>query len=448
MTNSRRLIVVGGIAAGLSAASRARRLDPTLRVDVYERTGYCAYSACGLPYVIGGVIPDHESLVMRTPAEFADEGVNIHLGHEITDIDGDRGTASLRNTSSGQALTESFDELVLATGGKPIVPFAADAQGCFVVKTMEDGLRLRSFLAEKRPRSAVIIGGGYIGLEMAEALLRKRVRVTLLERLPHVLSLVDDAIAVEIERELDQLGVVVKTGCDVTGVEASSHGLVVTSQQGQFPCDVVVIGIGIEPQCELAHDAGIALGPHGGIVVDAEMHTSHAAIWAAGDCCETKHLLHEQSAYIPLGTTANKHGRVAGSNIGGAHEFFGGVVGTAVIKVCDLQIGRTGLSEREARDVGFEPVVTQITHASRARYYPDWTPMTVRMVADPRSGRLLGAQIAGREGVAKRIDVIATALHAGLTVDEVASLDLSYAPPFAPVWDPILVAARRTAELV
>ncbi len=441
---ARRLVVIGGVAAGLSAAGRALRLEPDLRVTVFERTGYCSYTACGLPYFVGGVIGDHGDLVMRTPDQLAREGLDVRVRHEVTEIDCERRTVTVTELDSGGGSTVDYDELIIATGAAPVAPVpGVGLDGCFSLRTIEDALAISAWLDSQQPVRGVIVGGGYIGLEMAEALLARGVATTILERQTEILPLVDADIAAEVETELRRNGVEVITGCAVEAIEGDRRVRAVRADGVSRPAEIVVLGIGVRPDSALAAAAGLPLGRFGGVRVDPGMRTSVHGVWAAGDCCETRHLLHDEPAYIPLGTTANKQGRVAGSNIGGRDEQFGGVVGTSVLKVCDLQVGRTGLTMRQAQAAGLDAVAGTVKHKSRAVYYPGWEPITVKIVAERGSGRLLGAQLAGREGVAKRVDVIAAALHGQATVHDVAGFDLSYAPPFAPVWDPLLLAARE-----
>ncbi len=448
----RRLVVIGGVAAGLSAAGRARRLEHDLRVTVFERTGYCSYTACGLPYFVSGVIGSHRDLVMRTPEQLATEGVEVRLRHEVTDIDPGRRTVSVRDLESGADRTEDYDELVISAGATPIAPVpGVELPGCFAVRTVEDALAIDAWIAERRPARGVVVGGGYIGLEMAEALHARGVATTVVEREPDLLGLVDGDIAAMIADELRRNDVDVICGAAVEAVEAASDGDRVRAVRAggeTLPAGIVILGIGVRPESSLAAAAGLALGPHGGVAVDATMRTGVDGVWAAGDCCETRHLLHDEPVYIPLGTTANKQGRVAGANIAGRAEHFAGVVGTSVLKVCDLEVARTGLTMAQARAAGLDAAQATITHKSRAVYYPGWRPLTVKLVVERGTGRLLGAQLVGREGAAKRIDVIAAALHGRATVDYLARFDLSYAPPFAPVWDPLLVAAREAEKVV
>ena len=449
MLGSKCLVVVGGVAAGLSAAARARRLDPALDVHVYERTGFCAYSACGLPYLVGGVIPRHTALVARTPENFADQGIAVHLHHEVQAVDVAAGRVRVRDLESGREREAPYDELVLATGGRARLPLpGTDLPGVFVVRTVEDGLAIREWIARERPQRAVIVGGGYIGLEMAEALRSRGLDVTLLELLPRVLPLVDDEVAQDVEAELIRQGVDLRCSIPVDRVEGDRPVRRVMAGAEGMDADLVVVCVGVTPDSSLASAAGMPLGARGAVAVDDAMRTQAEHVWAAGDCAETRHHLHDLPAYIPLGTTANKQGRVAGANIAGRSESFAGVVGTAAVKVFDLHVARTGLSGVEAARAGIDAVAATIVHRSRAVYYPGGGPIKVKITAERGTGRLLGAQLAGGEGVAKRIDVVAAALHLRAGVDELAGFDLSYAPPFAPVWDPLLMAARQVQALV
>lgn len=448
MTARRRLVVVGGVAAGMSAAARAKRAEPALDVVVYERSGFCSYTACGLPYHVSGVIADHRALVMRTPAQFAEQGIAVHVRHEVTEIDTRARTVRVRALDGGRESSEPWDALLLAAGARPAgtgMPGAGLA-GVFTLRTIEDARAIRAWIAAQGARDALVIGGGYIGLEMAEAFGVRGLATTVVEREEQVLPLVDADVAEDVAAELSAQGVDVRCATAVEAIEGDERVRAVLAGGVSIPADVVVIGVGVRPDSALAEAAGVALGPHGGVAVDARMRTDTDGIWAAGDCCQTRHLLHDGPAYVPLGTTASKQGRVAAAGVTGGDETFAGVLGTAVVKVCDLQVGRTGLSEREARSAGLDALSASVTHLSRARYYPGHQPLRVKLVAQRGSGRLLGGQLVGREGVAKRVDVVAAALHAGATAHELAQYDLSYAPPFAPVWDPVLLAARKAAE--
>lgn len=438
---ARKLVVVGGCAAGMSAASAARRVNPDLEIVVFEASGYVSYGACGLPYFIAGVVKNHEELIAYTPEFFRERRkIEVHIRHRVESIDPNRKRVEVRDLRSGRVFEEGFDKLVIATGGSPIVPpiKGVDLEHVFTLRRIEDGLAIRQFISERSPSRAAIIGGGYIGVEMAESLRSAGLEVTIVEKLPYLMGL-DDEISRLVEEELTSNGVRVIKGAEAS--EIRLRGVMTT--RGDVQADLVMICVGVRPNVELAWNAGLMIGTAGAIEVDRRMRTSHPSIFAAGDCAQVKNLVTNRPDYIPLGTTANKQGRVAGTNAAGGDETFEGVVGTSVTKAFGLEVARTGLTERRAKELGFLPVSSVITAGSRAGYYPGGSEITVKLIADRRSRKVIGAQMAGGEGVAKRIDVIATAIQAGMTVDQIYGLDLSYAPPFSPVWDPILIAARR-----
>ena len=439
-----RLVVVGGVAAGMSAAAKARRTNKDLEIVVYERSGYVSYGSCGFPYFVKGEIPRIEDVIVRTPEQFAKQGIQAHVHHEVIAIDTDAHTVQVRNLETGETFTDRWDKLILATGGvaaRPPIP-GLDLPGIFTLRTPEDAVAVRRWIEEQRPRRGVIVGGGYIGLEMAEALAAHGIHVTLVEMLPQVLPNMDADMVQHVHEELERQGVDLQLEHRVEAFAGNGRVREVIAGGEHFPADIVIFSVGVKPNVTLAREAGIALGPTGAVAVDDHMRTNVPNVWAAGDVAEAHHLVTGKPAYIPLGTTANKQGRVAGTNAAGGDARFAGVVGTAVVKVFDLEVARTGLSERQAREEGFDPASVTVTASSRAHYMPGHQPIHVKLVFEKGSHRLLGAQMVGREGVAKRIDIIAAALHAGWTTYDLATLDLSYAPPFAPVWDPVLVAAN------
>ncbi len=441
---SERLIVVGGVAAGMSAAAKARRTNPDLEIEVYEKTGYVSYGACGIPYFVKGEIPNVDDLIARTPEQFAKQRIYAHTYHEVLDINVENHTVRVRNLDTGEEFTDHWDKLILTTGGvaaRPPIP-GLSLPGIFTVRTPEDGLAIRQWIAEQRPTRGLIVGGGYIGLEMAEALAAHGIHVTIVEMLPQVMPNMDADMVEHIQAELERQGVDLQLEHPVEAFEGDGRVREVVAGGEHFPADIVIFSVGVKPNVTLAKQAGIVLGPTGAVAVDDHMRTNVPNVWAAGDVAEVHHLVTGKPAYIPLGTTANKQGRVAGTNAAGGDAAFGGVVGTAVVKVFDLHAARTGLSEREAREEGFDVAIVTIKSSSKAHYMPHPSPIHVKLVFEKGSHRLLGGQIVGREGVAKRIDIIATALHAGWTTYDLAKLDLAYAPPFSPVWDPILVAAN------
>jgi NADPH-dependent 2,4-dienoyl-CoA reductase/sulfur reductase-like enzyme len=447
----RRLLVVGGDAAGMSAASVARRRTDRADLDViaFERGRYTSYSACGLPYLVADIVDDVDALIARSPEEHRANGIDVRTAHEVLAIDTDARVARVRNLETDIETDEAFDALVIATGAIPVRPDlpGVDAVGVHGIQTLTDGLELRDHVTDhtQEGQRAVVVGGGYIGLELAEALHQRGMPVTVVDANEQPMTTLDPEIGELVAQALRHIGIDVRCECRVTAFEADEEGHVraVVTEHETLPADIVVLGLGVRPNVALAQAAGIAIGETGGIKVDTQMRTSVDGIWAAGDCIETVHRVTGQPVRIALGTHANKEGRVAGENATGGNARFDGVVGTAVTKVCAYEIGRTGLTEREANEAGFDAAATTIESTTRAGYYPGAQPITVKVVAERGTGRLLGAQIIGREGAAKRIDVLATAIWAGLTVTEVAELDLGYAPPFSPVWDPVIIAARR-----
>ncbi len=451
----RRLVVIGGDAAGMSAASRARRLRKPgeLGITAFERGRFSSYSACGIPYWTGGVVDGPDALVARTPEEHRERGIDLRTRTGVTEIDLAGQRVRARDLTSGQEAWHGFDDLVVATGARPLRPplEGIDAAGVHGVQSLDDGQALLDGLARTSGRRAVVIGAGYIGVEMAEALLRRGFSVTVVERSAQPMATLDPDMGALVREAMCGMGIEVVTDTAVTGIVTGPDGraAAVATADREYPADVVVLGLGVRPETSLAEAAGLPLGESGGLLTDLAMRVrGHENVWAGGDCVEVLDLVSGRTRHIALGTHANKHGQVIGTNVGGGYATFPGVVGTAVSKVCDLEIARTGLLEAQARAVGLRFVTATIESTSRAGYYPGACPMTVKMLAERGTGRLLGVQIVGREGAAKRVDVAAVALTARMTAGQVAALDLGYAPPFSPVWDPVLVAARRVAAAV
>jgi NADPH-dependent 2,4-dienoyl-CoA reductase/sulfur reductase-like enzyme len=448
-----RLVVVGGDAAGMSAAvqARKRRAPEDLTVTAFERGNYTSYSACGIPYFVGGVVTDFDKLITRTPEAFREQGIDARIRHEAVEIDLDRRRVKVRDLEPGVESWEAFDHLVVATGAKPVRPQldGADSANIFGVQVLDHGVAIQRAIEEQQPKRAVVVGGGYIGLELAEAMVYRDIDVSLVEIASQPMATLDPDMGSLIADAMVDMGIDVYLNEAAKGFESSNGkvGAVVTEAR-TLPADIVILGLGVRPNVDLAHAAGIPIGPSGAIVVDRRMRTEVDGVWAAGDCAEKFHRVSRKPVAIALGTHANKEGRVAGINIGGDYATFPGVVGTAVSKIVDLEVARTGLKETEAAEAGFEYVSVVIGSKTRAGYYPGAAKMKIKLVVEKRSGRLLGAQIVGREGAAKRIDVLACALWNEMAVDEVQHLDLSYAPPFAPVWDPVLIAARKAWEKV
>ncbi|MEU9609130.1 FAD-dependent oxidoreductase [Streptomyces sp. NPDC048057] len=448
-----RLVVIGGDAAGMSAASQARRFrsPEELEIVAFERGHFSSFSACGIPYWIGGQVAERDDLIARTPAEHRERAIDLRMRTEVTEVDTARGRVRSRDLESGAEVWTGYDKLVVATGARPIRPPipGIDAPGVHGVQTLDDGQALLDTIGATEGRRAVVVGAGYIGVEMAEAMLNRGFEVTVLNRGEQPMATLDPDMGRLVHTAMDWLGITTVDRAEVTAVLTGPDGRVraVTTADAEYPADVVVLGIGVEPETELARAAGLPLGAYGGLLTDLSMRVrGQDAIWAGGDCVEVLDLVSGRERHVPLGTHANKHGQIIGANVGGGYGTFPGVVGTAVSKVCDLEIARTGLREKDASAVGLQYVTATVESTARAGYYPDAGLMTVKIIAERRTGRLLGLQIVGREGAAKRVDIAAVALTAGMTVEQMTALDLGYAPPFSPVWDPVLVAARRATK--
>jgi len=441
-----RLVIIGGVAAGMSAASRARKLNPRLEIVVIEKGQHVSYGTCGLPYYLSGQVASPQDLVVYTAEFFRQKrNIDVRLEHEATEIE--PGTKRVRALVRGaQPTVFAYDKLVIATGGAPELRIlGTDLSNVFTCNDLAGTIRLRAFLEEQRPKRAVIIGSGYIGLEVADALVSRGIEVNILERSETVLEAIEPEIGDRVEAVLGQHGVRLIKGATVAAISGDGRGRAHAVQygtRGSEPADFVLLATGVMPRAELATSAGIQTGPTGAIAVDERMQTSVNSIYAAGDCAEVRHLVTGRPDYVPLGTTANKQGRVAGENAAGGHALFEGVVGTLVTQVFELGVARTGLSVNQAKQHGFQPDAVTITSTSRAKYFHG-KPILVKLIWDRSTGRLLGCQMAGEEGIAKRIDVAAMALHTRMRVQDMLHLDLSYAPPFAPVWDPILIAVNE-----
>lgn len=446
-----KLIVIGGTAAGLSAASKAKRLVPDLEIEVYERSGYISYGACGLPYFVGDIIKEADELISVTADVMRDKrGIPTFIHHEVTAIDRENKTVTVKNLDTGDIFSRPYDKLVIATGASPVrlsVP-GAELDGVHYLRNVEDGIGLKGAVAAGK--SAVIIGGGFIGLELAEELTNAGVKVHLLEAVDRLLPFLDERFSEQVKLTLEKNGVSVHLSSKAEQILGRNGAVCgVKLEDGEtLDADLVVVSIGVRPESKLAIDAGLETGLRGGIVVDEHQQTSDPSIWACGDCVQMKHLITGAPAYVPLGTTANKQGRTAGAALAGAKDTFKGVLGSSVTKVFDLYIAVTGLSLQAAKDSGFAAASSIITKNDRASYYPGGGENTICMVLEESTGRLLGAQAIGTSTVAGRMNVFVAAITAGMTVEEINDLDFVYAPPVAPVYDPILIAASQAMKKV
>ncbi|MGA8988302.1 FAD-dependent oxidoreductase [Aeromicrobium sp.] len=453
---SSRVVVIGGDAAGMSAAAALRRtLSEDAEIVVLERGSWTSYSACGIPYWISGEVAAPEDLVARTAAEHRARGIDLRLGVEATVIDPERRTVTFRSRD-GDSGDITYDRLIIASGAEPVRPDlpGIDGTGIYGVQTLADGQALIDGLAAA-PRSIVVVGSGYVGLEIAEACVARGFDTTVVDRGPAPLPMVEPLLGAQVAVAMRGRGITLLSSTSATGfaLDASGRVMGVRTDGGAIEADLVVLGLGVWARSALAAAAGLPLGEKGGIVVDEHQRViGFPGIWAAGDCVVTKDRVTGELVHLPLGTHANKQGMVAADSIAAdllgrePQLFFPGVVQTAITKFCSLEISRTGLGEQQARDAGFEPVMVHIETTNFAGYMPGVGIMTVVMVADRPTRRLLGAQIVGAAGAALRIDAAATAIAAGLTVDDVMMLDLAYAPPFSSVWSPIQVAARAIVK--
>ncbi|HEX8116352.1 MAG TPA: FAD-dependent oxidoreductase [Pyrinomonadaceae bacterium] len=446
------LVIVGGVAAGLAAAMEARRRAPDLDVTVYERTGDISYGACGLPYVVAGLIPSPEALVLHTPEYFRERhSIEVKLNCEAVELLPSKSV--LRVREGGAEREVGYDSLVLATGAAAVCPplSGRDLEGVFVLRHMRDGRRMLRYFEEARPRSAVVVGAGYIGLEMAEAFSARGLRTTLLEASDRVMGALGGRARDVVADELRAGGVEVLFGERVTAFEGRGTrvGRVLTESGRSVEADVVSIGVGVRPEVALAVAAGLEVGESGAVRTDEGQRTSAPGVYAAGDCCEVTHKVSGRRVWHPLGQPAVRQGWVAGANAAGQDSSpearYAGVVGTNAVKVFNLEVARTGLSLGQALEAGFDAAEVESESHTRAGYYPGGSRVLTRIVSDAR-GRLLGAQMVGREGVAQRVNVFAAALHAGLKIEEVERLDLAYAPPFAPTIDPVIRAAHAATR--
>lgn len=398
------------------------------------------------------MVDDWHLLIARSPQAFREkQEIDARVGQKITEIDLNKRQVLVEDLSGGKTYREPFDQLLIATGAIPIRPPIPniDARGVFVLNTLQSGLELRQALEEKKIKNIAIIGGGYIGLEAAENFARRRLDITIIEKMPQLMNTLDPDMAALLIKPLEDMGIKIYLNEALTSIETlAGEAKAVVTEQRTIPADLVLLGLGVRPNSSLAKAAGIAIGITGGIKVNNRLQTDVEKVWAAGNCAETWHLVSGRPFFVALGTVANKQGRIAGLSIAGGQATFPGVVGTAMVKVGHLEVARTGLQERELQELDLAYVSAKIEAQTKARYFPGTEPITVKIFAERGSGRLLGGQIVGGEGAGKRIDTIATALHAGLNVEDFLNLDLGYSPPFSPVWDPVLIAARQLGHQV
>lgn len=451
-------VIIGGDAAGMSAASKIKRTDPDAHVIVFERTDVISYSACGMPYWIGGVVPSVRQLIVMTP-EIARKrrGIDVRIHHEVTDIDLTTRTVRGLNRQNGSIFEQPYASLLIATGARAVKPAlpGIELPGVFSLRALADAQHIDAYLTERKAQRAVVVGAGFIGVEMVEALRDRGLEVALIELKPQIMSTFDADMVGEVTQHLVEKGVAVYTGALLQEiVQAEGHLIARVDGVGDLPADLILVAIGVKANAEMAAAAGIAIGTTGAIRIDQEMRTSAPNVFAAGDCAEHHHLVLKRGAWVPLATSANKGGRIAGENMAGGHAILPGILGTAVVKVCDYTMSMTGLSEEDARASGNFGAAGEyvgaeiIENKDKVGYWPGAEIMKVKLVFDTRDGRVLGGQLVGKAGVNKRIDIIATAITAGMTVADISVLDLSYSPPYSPTYDPIQICASQAEKQV
>ena len=451
MSDSPRIIVVGGVAAGASAAAKARRTNESAHITVYEKGPFVSFANCGLPYYVAKEIVDQDSLLVTKPEVLSGRfDLEVRTNHEVIAIDPATRTVVVRD-AGGKEFSDHYDKLILATGSSPIKPRlpGIDGPDIHTLTTVPDAVHIRRLLDGRRhrPHRAVVIGLGAIGLEVAEALLKRRLDVTLVDLAPQVLPLLDPEMAAPIAIHLQQKGAKLILGDGIAAFHSPTANVALLSSGRQIPFDIAILSIGVRPNLELARSAGLTIGQAGGVVVDSKMLTSDPDIYAAGDIVESTHMVTGRRLRMPMAGPANRQGRVAGTNAAGGEAHFGSVLGTFIVRAGEVTAGKTGIGEREAKQEGLDYVASLSHSADHATYYPGSHMLAVKVVADRATGRLLGAQVTGRQGVDKRLDVFATAIAAGMTVQDLAELDLAYAPPYGSARDPVQMAAMAVGNL-
>lgn len=446
-----KVVIVGGVAAGATAAARLRRLDEQAEILIFERSGYISYANCGLPYYIGDVITDPEALTLQTPEQFfARFRVQVRVRHEVTALHPERKTVSVTDLATGRTFEESYDKLILAPGARPAQPRlpGVGLERVFTLRTVEDTFRIKEFIQKNKPRSAVLAGGGFIGLELAENLRELGMEVTIVQRPKQLMNSFDADMAALLHAEMRRHGVQLALGSTVEGFAPTNRGVkVLRKDEPSLQADMVVLAIGVTPDTALAKSAGLALGIKDSILVNDRMETSVPDIYAAGDAVQVRHAVTGQDALISLAGPANKQGRIIADNICGMDSRYTGSQGSSVVKVFSMTAAATGVNEKNARNAGFDPEAVILSPMSHAGYYPGGRLMTMKLVYDKPTLRVLGAQIVGYEGVDKRIDVLATAIHAGMTAPQLKELDLAYAPPYSSAKDPVNMAGFMAEDL-
>lgn len=439
-----KVIVIGGVAASMSAASKIKRINKETQVVVYEKGGFLSYGACGLPYYVGNFNDDYRKMIARTRDQFEQAGIETYLYHEVVQVNPYSKTVRVRNLETNHEFEENYDKLMVGTGAAAILPpfEGLDLLGVHTLKTMEDGIFLREYAQDPAITDVTIVGGGYIGIECAEAFLSLNKKVRVIEAAPRILASFDEEIADIGKKELEKHGVEVLVGEKVQKFVGENAVTAVQTDKGTYQTQLVIVAVGVRPSTGFLKDTGIELAGNGAIIVDRSMRTSLPDVYAAGDCAVTYNRVSGENGFLALGTVANKCGRIAGTNIMGGNEEFVGALGSAAIKICDLEAFRTGLGELEAKRLGKNYKTVQVTTFDHPGYYPGQTPIAIKLIYEQGSKIILGAQLCGQKGAVLRGDIFAVAVHQRMTTNELGMLDLAYAPPFAGVWDAVHIACN------
>ncbi len=439
-----KLIVIGGVAAGMSAASKLKRMNSDAQVVVYEKDAYVSYGACGLPYYVSGENDDYKKMIARTKEQFEEVGIDVFIRHEVVKVAPERKQVMVKNLENGNVFIDTYDKLMIGSGTVPIKPpfEGLDLQNIHVLKTLDDGIALKQIAHQNDVKNIVIVGGGYIGIEVAEAMRYIGKNVTVVEQADRVLTNFDPEITELVEKELIKQDVRLHLNEKVEKFLGDGKVNAVQTSKGVYPADLVIFSIGVKPATKFLEGSGIHLAKNGAIIIDREMRTNVEDIYAAGDCAEVYNKVMQENAYIPLGTNANKCGRIAGANIAGNHIKYPGTLGSAAVKVFNLEVARTGMSEKDAKRLAIDYTTVFIRSNDHPKYYPGQTPIWIKLICEKRTRRILGAQSVGPKGVVLRIDMFAIAIHNKMTAEELGMTDLCYAPPFAGVWDAVHIASN------
>lgn len=439
-----KVVVIGGVAAGMSAASKIKRIDSSTEIVVYEKGSFVSYGACGLPYYVSGINEDYTKMIARTKEEFEKTGMKINLKHEVVKVEPESKQILVKDLENDRLFIDSYDKLMIATGTVPVVPpiKGKDLKGVYVLKTLEDGMILKKAVEAPEVKNVVIVGGGYIGIEVAETLLHVGKNVRVVELAPRILQPFDSELTEMATNIMMETGVKFNLNEKVEELVGTDKVTGVKTDKESYEADLVILAIGVRPATSFLKDSGITLAKNGAVVIDREMRTNIADIYSAGDCAEVYNKVKEENSFIPLGTNANKCGRLAGENIIGKHNKYVGTIGSSAIKILDYELGRTGLSESEAKALAINYKTVFVKAYDHPGYYPDPTPIWIKLIYEERTNRILGAQAMGKKGAVLRVDMFAIAIHNNMTTMDLGMTDLCYAPPFAGVWDAVHIACN------